>query len=226
MLRLAGTTAIPPAERFQFMYGFWIWWDSLRDSSPHSWWSIDAPGHYLMVELHTPSGTLTSIECPISQTVRKATDSIWRPHDAAVGHPVFEHTLPPWKKHSEPDLEQFVFEYSPIDIKLHWGSEVRALRSGRCMFGFNANDELVSVGVTHMNTAEYGRVRLSRGEATSDVPASRLHDWQLDALLDVMREQLASPWVPEPSPRDPAFVALTDRVNEIEREIERRRGPR
>jgi hypothetical protein len=63
MLRLARTIGVPPTPQIEFVYGFSIWWNELRDVYPMSWWTIDTPGNYLMVEVHTPTGTLTSIEC-------------------------------------------------------------------------------------------------------------------------------------------------------------------
>jgi hypothetical protein len=226
MLRLARINGVPPTPQIEFVYGFSIWWNELRDVFPKSWWTIHTPGHYLLVEVHTPTGMLTSIECPLLGTVKPHDSTLWTCADVREGPPVFEPTLTPWKKCPEPGVEGFDFDYSPTEVRLHWGSAVRAVRSGRCMFGLNGADELVSVGLIEMTGAEFGKLRLQVGESLRGVPVSHLQDWQLTALLEVGREQLDAPWYPGPKATDPNFIAMTGRVHELEIEIERRRGSR
>jgi hypothetical protein len=223
MLRLAETTAIPPDPQIELVYGFSIWWNELRDVYPKSWWTIGMPGNDLMVEVHTPMGTLTSIECVSRGTVKSHDSALWTCTAVTEGHPIFEPTLTPWKKCPEPGLESFDFDFSPSEVKLHWGMAVRAVRSGRCMFGLDAKDDLVAVGLVGMTEREYGKLRLGVGESVRDVPVSQLQDWQLVALLDLAREQLDGVWSPG---TEPAFVQLTAHATEIEREIERRRNLR
>jgi hypothetical protein len=151
---------------------------------------------------------------------------LWERTNVSDGHPVFEPTLQPWKVCPDPGVEEFAFDYSPTEIMLHWGTAVRSIRSGRCMFGLDANDDLVSVGVIDVTEAEYGRLRLAVGADVRGVPVSQLQDWQLAALQDVVREQLGAHWTPGPKARHRAFVELTQHANDIEREMERRRDSR
>lgn len=226
MLRLAGTTTIPATPQIEFAHGFWIWWEELRGESPASWWSIDAPGHYLLVEVRSPTGVLTSVECPLRCTVIAHSASLWARTNMTEGHPVFEPTLPPWKVCPELGVEGFGFDYSPTEIRLHWGAAARSIRSGRCMFGLNEGDELVSVGLTNMTEDEYGTLRVGLGKPLFEKPASQLLDWQLSAHLAGCREQRDSSLAQNVSLSDATFVMLDRRVRDLEREIERRRGSR
>lgn len=144
-----------------FEYGFSIWWNELRapECPPASWsppvrWCIKGEGAYLLVEIRAASGVVSAIECPIRGVVRAASAPLWNQKVAVEGHPVFAHSFAPWEHCISRELTTFVFEHSHAELKIHWGVESRALRSGRCMFGFDANDELVAIGVTEIEPRE------------------------------------------------------------------------
>jgi hypothetical protein len=143
--------------------------------------------------------------------------------DVTDGHPVFEPTLTPWKKCPEPGVEGFDFDYSPSEVRLRWGTAVRVIRSGRCIFGLNREDDLVAVGLIDMTGPEFGKLRLGVGPSLRGVPVSQLQDWQLSAVHAVLSEQLAGIWGPGTTE---AFVETTQHANDVAREIERRRGSR
>jgi hypothetical protein len=165
MLHLARTTTIPQPPQIEFEYGFSIFWNDIDKAMPHSWWGIEAPGHYILVEVHTPTGLLTSIECPLCGSVHSATSPLWDHVPVSMGHPVFEHDHKPFKVHWDPERQAIAFEYTASEVKIHWGVESRALRSGRCIFGLDARDDLVSVGITDMTPRECEKLRRGVGAA-------------------------------------------------------------
>lgn len=135
-------------------------------------WSDYTPGHtvywqnqsdadVLMVGIDDRNGSVVRVEHPARSDAAEVGVDPWSGVPVRAGRPRID--LVGWPEgetyREDPEVTSMQFRYTRKALRLGWGTESFGLRSGRCVFGFDAGLRLVSFGIVELAPPEYEHVR-------------------------------------------------------------------